>query len=233
MDINMPSPELVIFDCDGVLVDSEIIAARAEAEMLAKAGFEITAEDLARDYAGLTFKDILLRLEKEQGIVLQASLIGETEKLVDQKLAREVRAIEGAAEAVASVTAPKCVCSNSSSERLRITLGRTGLLPYFADALFSSVETPSGLPKPHPDVFLHAAAAMKADPARSFVIEDSVHGIAGARAAGMRVIGFTGAGHSQPGHADALTEAGAETVIHRLSDLQSVIAALSEWSEDA
>jgi beta-phosphoglucomutase-like phosphatase (HAD superfamily) len=105
MDINMPSPELVIFDCDGVLVDSEIIAARAEAEMLAKAGFEITAEDLARDYAGLTFKDILLRLEKEQGMVLQASLIEETEKLVDQKLAREVRAIEGAAGAVASVTA--------------------------------------------------------------------------------------------------------------------------------
>ena len=74
---------------------------------------------------------------------------------------------------------------------------------------------------------------MNADPKRSFVIEDSIHGVAGATAAGMRVIGFTGASHSQPGHADALTEAGAETVIHRLADLQSVLAALSEWSEDA
>lgn len=229
----MPSPELVIFDCDGVLVDSEIIAARTEAEMLAKAGFEITAEDLAHDYAGLTFKDILLRLEKEQGLVVQASLIDATEKLVDQKLAREVRAIEGAAEAVAAVRSPSCVCSNSSAERLRVTLGRTGLLPFFPDALFSSLDTPSGLPKPHPDVFLHAAATMKADPKRTFVIEDSVHGVAAARAAGMRVIGFTGASHSQPGHADALTEAGAETVIRRMSDLESVIAALSEWSEDA
>jgi beta-phosphoglucomutase-like phosphatase (HAD superfamily) len=69
----MPSPELVIFDCDGVLVDSEIIAARAEAEMLAKAGFEITPEDLARDYAGLTFRDILLRIEKEEGRTFQAN----------------------------------------------------------------------------------------------------------------------------------------------------------------
>jgi beta-phosphoglucomutase-like phosphatase (HAD superfamily) len=74
---------------------------------------------------------------------------------------------------------------------------------------------------------------MGADPALSFVVEDSVHGVAGARAAGMRVIGFTGAAHSQPGHADALTEAGAETVIHRLSALQGVLTALSEWSDQA
>jgi len=229
----MPSPELVIFDCDGVLVDSEIIAARAEAEMLAKAGFEITPEEMARDYAGLTFKDILLRIEKEHGLALQASLIDEAEKLVDHKLAREVRAIEGAAEAIAAVRTRKCVCSNSSSERLRITLGRTGLLPFFADALFSAVETPTKKPKPSPDVFLHAAVAMQATPKRTFVIEDSVHGVAGARAAGMRVVGFTGASHSQPGHADALTEAGAETVIRRLDDLEAVIEALAEWSEDA
>ena len=229
----MPSPELIIFDCDGVLVDSEIIAARAESEMLAKAGFEITPEEMAQDYAGLTFKDILLRIEKEHGLALQASLIDEAEKLVDQKLAREVRAIEGAAEAVVAVRVPKCICSNSSSERLRITLGRTGLLPFFADALFSAVETPSKKPKPSPDVFLHAAATMKADPKRTFVIEDSVHGVIGACAAGMRVIGFTGASHTQPGHADALTEAGAETVIRRLADLESVIEALAEWSEDA
>jgi HAD superfamily hydrolase (TIGR01509 family) len=228
----MPSPELVIFDCDGVLVDSEIIAARAEAEILAKAGFEIAPEDMARDYAGLTFKDILLRIEKEHGLVLQATMIEEAEKLVDQRLAREVRAIEGARQAVASVETKKCVCSNSGSERIRLTLGRTGLLPLFGDAIFSALDTSSGRPKPEPDVFLHAAEKMEADPALTFVIEDSVHGVNGARAAGMRVIGFTGASHSQPGHADALTEAGAETVIRRLADLQGVIAALAGWSEE-
>ena len=88
-------------------------------------------------------------------------------------------------------------------------------------------------PKPAPDVFLHAAKTLGADPANTFVIEDSVHGISGAKAAGMRVIGFTGASHSYPGHADALTEAGAETVIRRWADFRGVVAALSEWSADA
>ena len=82
-------------------------------------------------------------------------------------------------------------------------------------------------------MFLLAAEKLGANPANTFVIEDSVHGVAGARAAGMRVIGFTGASHSYPGHADALTEAGAETVIRRWAELKSVIAALSEWSADA
>ena len=112
-------------------------------------------------------------------------------------------------------------------------LARTRLLPFFDGAIFSSLDTPSARPKPAPDVFLHAAETMKADPRRTFVIEDSVHGIAGAKAAGMRVIGFTGASHSHPGHADLLTEAGAETVIRRWADFGAVLAALSQWSEDA
>lgn len=229
----MSSPELVIFDCDGVLVDSEIIAARAESELLAKAGYTIDHEELARAYAGLTFREILLRIEKEEGHTFQASLIEEAEKLVDQRLAREVRAIEGAAGAVAAIRTRKCVCSNSGAERIRLTLGKTGMLPLFGDDIFSALDTPSGRPKPEPDVFLHAASVKGASPERCFVIEDSVHGVAGARAAGMRVIGFTGASHIQPGHADALTEAGAETVIHRHADLGGVIEALSAWSEHA
>ena len=112
-------------------------------------------------------------------------------------------------------------------------LEKTRLLPYFAGRIFSSLETPTGKPKPAPDVFLHAAKTLGADPRNTFVIEDSVHGIAGAKAAGMRVIGFTGAAHSYAGHADALTEAGAETVIRRWADFPAVVAALSEWSADA
>ncbi|TIW76435.1 MAG: HAD family hydrolase, partial [Mesorhizobium sp.] len=107
------------------------------------------------------------------------------------------------------------------------------LLPFFAGRIFSGLDIPSKKTKPAPDVFLYAAEKLGANPKNTFVIEDSVHGIAGARAAGMRVIGFTGAGHSYPGHADALTEAGAETVIRRWAELNSTIAALSEWSEDA
>jgi HAD superfamily hydrolase (TIGR01509 family) len=227
----MSQPDLVIFDCDGVLVDSEIIAARVEAELITAAGYEITPEELAETYAGLTFKDILIAIEEKAGIPFQASMIDQAEALIDQRLARDVRAIEGAAQAVAAVAGPRCICSNSRTERIEITLGKTGLLPLFAGGIFSALETPSGKPKPAPDVFLHAAKTLGADPAATFVIEDSVHGITGARRAGMRVIGFTGAAHSYPGHADALTEAGAETVIRRWSELKGVIAALSEWQD--
>ena len=229
----MMAIDLVIFDCDGVLVDSEIIAARVEAELITRAGYEITPEEIAEAYAGLTFKNILLRIEEKAQIPFQASLIEQAEALTDKRLAIEVRAIEGAREAVMSVAAPRCICSNSSSARIDMMLTKVGLKPYFEGRIFSALETPSGRTKPAPDVFLHAASVLKADPARTFVIEDSVHGIAGAKAAGMRVIGFTGASHSYPGHADALTEAGAETVIRRWAELNSTIAALSEWSEDA
>ena len=229
----MPQPDLVIFDCDGVLVDSEIVAARVESELLTSAGFEISAEELAETYAGLTFKDIMLRVEEKSQIPFQASLIDRAEELVDRKLRADVRIIDGAREAVAAVTAPRAVCSNSRTERVEFMLEKVRLLPFFAGRIFSGLDIPSKKTKPAPDVFLYAAEKLGANPKNTFVIEDSVHGIAGARAAGMRVIGFTGAGHSYPGHADALTEAGAETVIRRWAELNSTIAALSEWSEDA
>ncbi|MDQ2634162.1 MAG: HAD-IA family hydrolase [Pseudomonadota bacterium] len=230
----MPHPDLVIFDFDGTLVDSEIVAARVEAELISEAGYEITAEEVTELYAGLTFKDILLRIEEVAAIPFKVSLIDKAEELVDQRLRSEVRIIEGAREAVASVTTGRCICSNSRTERIGFMLDRTGLAPFFApDRVFSSLETPSGKPKPAPDVFLHAAQSLGANPADIFVIEDSVHGIAGAKLAGMRVIGFTGAAHSYPGHADVLTEAGAETVIRRWTDFPGVLAALSEWSADA
>ncbi|WP_192256788.1 HAD family hydrolase [Mesorhizobium silamurunense] len=229
----MPQPDLVIFDCDGVLVDSEIIAARVEAELLTSAGFEISAEELAETYAGLTFKDILMRVEEKSNIPFQAALIDRAEELVDRKLRSDVRIIDGAREAVATVTVPRAVCSNSRKERIEFMLEKVRLLPFFAGRIFSGLDIPSKKTKPAPDVFLYAAEQLGANPKNTFVIEDSVHGITGARAAGMRVIGFTGAGHSYPGHADALTEAGAETVIRRFAELGSTIAALSEWSEDA
>jgi HAD superfamily hydrolase (TIGR01509 family) len=229
----MTQPDLVIFDCDGVLVDSEIIAARVEADLLTAAGFPISAEELAEVYAGLTFKDIMLRIEEQSQIPLQASLIAQAEMMVDRRLEAEVRAVDGVHEAVAAVAVQRCICSNSSAARLEMTLGKTRLLPFFSGRVFSSLDTPTKKPKPAPDVFLHAASTLGAEPTRTFVIEDSVHGVAGARAAGMRAIGFTGASHSYAGHADALTEAGAETVIRRWVDLAGVVAALSEWSEDA
>ncbi len=230
--VPMPQPDLVIFDFDGTLVDSEVVAARVEAELISKAGYEISAEELSQTYAGLTFKDILLRIEEVAAIPFQATLIEEAERLVDKRLRAEARMIEGARVAVASVGGKRCICSNSPTERIEFLLEKMGMAPLFAGTVFSSLETPSRKPKPAPDVFLFAAAKFGADPANTFVVEDSVHGIAGAKAAGMRAIGFTGAAHSYPGHADVLTEAGAETVIRRWADFPAVVAALSEWGSE-
>ncbi|RFC68835.1 MULTISPECIES: HAD family hydrolase [Mesorhizobium] len=226
----MPQPDLVIFDCDGVLIDSEIIAARVEAEVLTEAGYEISPEEIAALYSGLNFSEILLRVEKVAQIPLQASLIDRADAIIDKRL-KDVRAIEGVTQAVAAVKVPRCICSNSSAERLKMTLGLTGLDRFFVDRVYSALSIPDGKPKPAPDVFLYAAGQMKANPANTFVVEDSVHGIHGAIAAGMRVIGFTGGAHSYPSHSDILTEAGAETVINRWRDLVPVLDALSEWAE--
>lgn len=227
----MQNTELVIFDCDGVLVDSEIVAARVEADLLTRAGFAITAEEIASQFSGLRFSAILRQIEEIASIPFQASLIEESERKVDQKLATGLRAIDGAAQAAAAITVPRCVCSNSSPARIRSMLTRTGLLPLFEGAIHSVDDTEHKKPKPEPDVFLLAAETNKAHPARTIVIEDSVHGVTGARNAGMRVVGFTGASHSYPGHAEMLSEAGAETVISRMADLTATIAALDGWSQ--
>ncbi|MGC4027031.1 MAG: HAD-IA family hydrolase [Mesorhizobium sp.] len=226
----MPQPDLVIFDCDGVLINSEIIAARVEAEVLTEAGYEISPEEIAALYSGLNFSEILLRVEKVAQIPLQASLIDRADAIIDKQL-KDVRAIDGVAQAVAAVKVPRCICSNSTAERLKMTLGLTGLDRFFVNHVYSALAIPDGKPKPAPDVFLYAAGQMKANPANTFVVEDSVHGIHGAKSAGMRVIGFTGGAHSYPGHSDILTEAGAETVINRWRDLAPVLDALSEWAD--
>ncbi len=108
-------------------------------------------------------------------------------------------------------------------------LTKVGLKPYFAPHIFSAKDLGPDKVKPRPDIFLHALATFKVSPSRAVVVEDSVHGIHGAVAAGCRVVGFTGASHTYPSHADRLTDAGAETVISRMSDLPATIAALGEW----
>ncbi len=162
---------------------------------------------------------MLLKVEQNADVPLSASLIDTAVAAVDKALKRELRIVEGAERAVAGVAGRKCVCSNSSSERVAFMMEMTGLDRQLAGKVFSSFDIPSKRPKPAPDVFLFAAETLGVDPAKCFVVEDSVHGIAGAVAAGMRVIGFTGGSHSYPGHADRLTEAGAETVIRRWVDL--------------
>jgi len=227
----MAAPSLIIFDCDGVLVDSEIIAAEVESALLTEAGYQIAADEMAERFAGLTWQDILLTVEREAVIPLSASLLDKSEKILDEKLKNEVQAVDDIVEVVSALKLPKCICSNSTSHRLESMLRRVGLYELFAPNIFSAKEVGTKKTKPAPDVFLYAAKQLGVDPKDVIVVEDSAHGIHGARAAGMRVIGFTGGAHTYPGHADKLTDAGAETVIHRHKDLASVIEALSVWTD--
>lgn len=219
--------DLIIFDCDGVLVDSEIIAAEVESALLTEAGYPIGAEEMAERFAGMTWKNILLAVEREADIPLSASLLDRSEVILDRRLKEEVLAIDGVAAAIGKLSGKRCICSNSSSHRLDAMLTRTGLKPLFAPSIFSSKDLGPDAAKPKPDVFLHGARQMGVEPGRCLVIEDSTHGITAARAAGMRVIGFTGGSHTYPSHADRLTDAGAETVIARMRDLPATVEALA------
>ncbi|MDI6834955.1 HAD family hydrolase [Ciceribacter thiooxidans] len=222
--------ELTIFDCDGVLVDSEIIAARVESKLLNEAGYPISVEEMGERFAGMTWKNILLSVEKEIDIPLSASLLDKSETLLDQRLAREVKIIEGVAFALSRIEGPRCICSNSSVHRLDSMLTKVGLKEHFAPNIFSAKDLGADRVKPKPDIYLHALSQMGVAAKKAVVVEDSVHGVHAARDAGIRVIGFTGASHTYPSHADRLTDAGAETVISRMVDLPAVIAAMESWS---
>jgi len=221
--------DLIIFDCDGVLVDSEIIAADVESKLLTEAGYPISIEEMGERFAGMTWQNILFQVEREASIPISASLLDKSEKLLDMRLEQDVQAIAGVEAALSRLKLKRCICSNSSTSRLDMMLGKVGLKRLFAPHIFSAKDLGADRVKPKPDIFLHGAEQMGVSIEHVVVVEDSVHGIHAARAAGMRVIGFTGASHTYPSHADKLTDAGAETVISRMNDLPGVVAALAEW----
>jgi HAD superfamily hydrolase (TIGR01509 family) len=220
---------LVIFDCDGVLVDSEIIAARVNVELLGEAGFQITANEAAARFAGMSDEQIFSAAEAEMGRAIPEELLARCESEIDRRLEDEVEAVAGAYEMLDALDAARCICSNSGMGRLAITLERTGLYDWFRPNIFSSSEVRDGRKKPAPDVFLHAAEELEFAVDQTLVVEDSVHGVAGAVAAGMGVIGFIGASHTWPSHGEALMDAGALTVVRRLIDVPATVEALAGW----
>ena len=219
---------LIVFDCDGVLVDSEYLAAQVDCELLAECGYETTPAELSHRFAGFATERIFQVIGEEMGREIPDEIIRRAERETDRRLG-SVEAIAGVHEMLDALEDPRCICSNSRGERLRISLSHTGLWDRFRPYVFSARDVREGHGKPAPDVFLHAAGVFDTDPSDAIVIEDSVAGVTGAVAAGMRVVGFTGASHTWPGHADALTEAGAITVIRRLRDFPGVIEGLREW----
>jgi HAD superfamily hydrolase (TIGR01509 family) len=214
--------DLVIFDCDGVLIDSEMIACRVEVEALAALGCAITLDRYMECCIGRAHGDARAELERELGRALPAEFTADAALRVASAFARDLRAMAGVERVLATLPLSKCVASSSRPERLAHTLGLTGLAAWFGDAVFSTAMVARG--KPAPDIYLHAAAQMGHAPARCLVIEDSAPGIIGAKAAGMTVFGFTGGSHCRDGHGARLAAAGADLVFADMRELPALIA---------
>ncbi|MEM7215144.1 MAG: HAD family phosphatase [Pseudomonadota bacterium] len=226
----MAEIQLVIFDCDGVLMDSEIVAAAAELEIYSEFGVELEPQEFAERCAGLDSFGVKKKMEEELGFELPERVIEESRSKVNERVLAEANIIKGADTVLDLLDQARCVCSNSPPERLQQVLARADLYDRFRPYVFSAQDTDPPLFKPKPDLFLRALTEFSVKPEEAIVVEDSVHGIAGARAAGTRVIGFTGASHTYPGHADELIEAGAETVISGFTDLPGIVEAFGKWN---
>ncbi|MFF2617995.1 HAD family hydrolase [Kitasatospora sp. NPDC058046] len=185
--------ELVVFDCDGVLLDSERLAVRVDERVLAEVGWPLSQEEIVERFLGRSHAFMTAEIEAHASVPLEPGWDKRFQHLYDEVFAAELAPVEGVVAALAALEragVADCVASSSSHARLRSTLGRTGLLPRFAGRVFSSEDVERG--KPAPDLFLHAAATMGVEPAACLVVEDSKYGVAAARAAGMRSLGFHG-----------------------------------------
>ena len=212
-------PELVIFDCDGVLVDSEPISNGVLAELLGAEGLPSTLAEARRAYQGLMLSEVIARAEAALGRRLPEHFLETYERERDAAFRRELRPVAGAAQAVERIKAAGvavCVASQGKLSKTRLSLAVTGLDRLFPEeARFSAYSVASG--KPAPDLFLHAAATMGAQPARCVVVEDTPSGVAAGVAAGMRVLGYAADSDER-----ALSDAGAE-IVHSMAELPGLV----------
>ncbi len=214
-------PELILFDCDGVLVDSEVLSIGGVVSVLNEAGIPATYDMIAR-YFGMKQADIMLKVSEETGHDIGNEVLARIWPALRDKFEAELKPMPGLADFLQRHPETKrCVASSSGLDRIRNSLRLTGLAPFFGEDIFSSSQVARG--KPAPDLFLFAAAKMDVAPDRCVVIEDSRFGVAGALAAGMTALGFVGGSHIEAHHARALAEAGA---LYVESDWESVEARL-------
>ncbi len=209
----------VIFDCDGVLVDSERITSRVWAGLLTNIGLPTTTEQSLATYMGNSMARCLEIVTERLGSTPPDSLITDYHTQSATALAVEVTAVPGIVallDALDAAGLPYAVASNGEQTKMNTTLGVTGLAPRFEGRRFSSLEV--GLPKPAPDVFLHAARVLHIEPAHTVVVEDSATGVRGAVAAGMTVIGY-----AEIMSPERLRDAGAHYIVHHLDEVAPLL----------
>lgn len=215
----MAAPSLIIFDCDGVLVDSERLSHLVLRDMVAEQGVELTLEEAFERFMGSSDEKCLEVLGVVLGRPAPADFMDRFRDRAFEAFGQSLTAVDGVPELVATLNMPCCVASNGLREKMRFTLGHTGLLRHFEGRMFSAQDVRH--PKPAPDLFLHAAATLGARPADCLVIEDSATGVRAARAAGMRVFGY-----AAMGQAEKLRNAGAHDTLARMSELPALLGAL-------
>lgn len=217
-------PRPIIFDCDGVLVDSEPLAARAYERVYDKHGMPGVNTSIIAQCIGMKQADIIAKIRELTGHQFPAASDGDIWAETKILFSQELKPTPGITAFMQTLAGDRCVASSSSVERINHSLAVTGLARYFGDAIYSSSMVRNG--KPAPDIFLFAADKMGATPADCIVIEDSPFGIQGAVAAGMTAIGYTGGGHTYAGHGARLTAAGADFVCADWHDVSRQLSRL-------
>ncbi len=215
---------MIIFDCNGVLVDSEPIAAAVAAEAFQRAGINLTPDMVARYFTGRRPADMFAAVEKAAGVTLPPKFAAMVASATLVRLNQEVRAIPHVEHALSWLRGPKAVASSSSLDRVRISLGSTELVRFFGRHLYSALDVPEG--KPAADLFLHVASRSGVRPQDCIVVEDSAAGVTAAVAAGMAAIGFVGGSHAAEDLPMQLKEAGAAAVIADMRALKAEVSRL-------
>ncbi len=218
---------MIIFDCNGVLVDSEPLATSIVSQEFMRAGFPLTPDIVAHYFTGRRPADMFAEVELASGRKLPPGFAATVATATLRRFRAELRATAHMAQALSWLRGPKCVASSSSFDRMRVSLESTDLIRYFEPYLFSATEVPNG--KPAPDLFLHAAGKMHVHPRDCIVVEDSAVGVAAGVAAGMTAVGFAGGSHAGPRLTEQLRAAGARVVITDMRALKGTITDLRGW----
>lgn len=219
----MPSFDHLIFDCDGVIVDSEIVATRISLRLLRPYGYQADELTHAERYAGLLEHEILTRLREDEGLTLPPDFGRELVSEITSQMFEALQPVPGIRDLVLQLDRPLTVVSNSKIPHVRRSLELAGVREAVGDRIFSAEQVAQ--PKPHPDVYLHTVGSMHYDPQRTLVVEDSVAGVTAAKAAGLAVIGFLGASHISASHGARLKAVGADALADDANALQDLLHA--------
>jgi HAD superfamily hydrolase (TIGR01509 family) len=215
----------VIFDCDGVLIDSEKISMTVDMALLAENGIHLTETEMYLRFVGPTFEDMVAGLEREYGKTLPPDLAARKDGMMLERYRRDLKPVPGVIPMLRELTLPKSIGTNGPRDRALEALRITGLAPFFGDRLttYEDVE----YPKPAPDVYQLAAKRAGFNPAHCLVVEDSVTGATAALAAGCKVIGFTGVAHDPAAKTRELKKLGVSHVIHDMGELLGAISPIA------